>query len=292
MADPVVTAIMPAYDAEATIAAAIHSVRCQTLAEWELIVLDDGSTDGTLEVARAAAEDDQRVRVIASAHGGRGRARNECLGHARGRFIAICDSDDISLPQRFEKEVGYLEAHPVVHLVASARMICMTPVAARAFAVVGPATDEAIRRMFDRRRMPIFFASAMLRADVFRECGLFDEELHRNQDYGFLLRAYQRLRFDTIAESLILYRTSGLTVERRIVEENNFFRYCANRRAFGDTRSAAQIRTSIDGRLYRHLVVPLQYAWYVAGRCLLGRGIANLSAAELRLVADVGHSFS
>jgi hypothetical protein len=91
---------------------------------------------------------------------------------------------------------------------------------------------------------------------------------------------------------LILYRTSGLTAERRLIEENNFFRYCANRRAFGDTRSAAEIRRSLDGRLYRRLAIPLQYAWYVTGRRLFGRGIEKLSAAEARLVADLNHNFS
>jgi glycosyltransferase involved in cell wall biosynthesis len=292
MADPVITAIMPAYNTEATIAAAIHSVRGQTISGWELIVLDDGSTDRTLAVARAAAGDDQRVRVMAATHGGRGQARNRCLGQARGSFIAICDSDDISLPQRFEKQAKLLEAHPDVHLVASARIICMTPAPARAFAILGPSSDAAIRRMFDRRRMPIFFASAMIRAEVFRQCGLFDEELHRNQDYGFLVRAYRRLRFDTIAESLILYRTPDLTAARRTVEENNFFRYCANRRATRDTRSAAEIHSSLDGRLYRHLAIPFQYAWYVMNRRVLGRGIETLSTAEARLVADLGHAFS
>jgi glycosyltransferase involved in cell wall biosynthesis len=287
-----VTAIMPAYNAEATIATAIESVRRQSMTEWELIVVDDGSTDGTLEVARRVASRDERIRVIDARHGGRGEARNRCLDLARGSFVAICDSDDISLARRFEQQVRYFEDHPDVHVVSSARVVCFTPDHRRAFAATAPATDAAIRQTFDRRRMPIFFASAMLRADVFHRHGQFDEELHRNQDYGFFARFYRTLRFGTIPESLILYRTSALTTDRRVVAENNFFRYCANRRASGDTRSALEIASTLSGQAYRALVIPSQYAWYVVKRHLLGRGVDKLTGAEEQLLAATLSSFN
>jgi glycosyltransferase involved in cell wall biosynthesis len=287
-----VTAIMPAYNAEATIAAAIESVRRQSMAEWELIVVDDGSTDRTSEIARGVASGDELIRVVDARHGGRGEARNRCLDLARGSLVAICDSDDISLARRFEQQVRYFEDHPDVHVVSSARVVCFTPDHRHAFASIAPATDAAIRKTFDRRRMPIFFASAMLRADVFHRHGQFDEELHRNQDYGFFARFYRALRFGTIPESLILYRTSALTAERRVVAENNFFRYCANRRASGDTRSALEIGSTLSGQAYRVFVIPSQYAWYVVKRHLFGRGVDRLTAAEEQLLATTLASFN
>lgn len=285
MSLPKITAIMPAYNAEATVAAAVTSVRSQTATEWELVLVDDGSTDRTLEVAQQVAEGDDRIRIINAPHGGRGEARNRCLEHAHGSYVVICDSDDISLLYRFEKQSQYLEDHPEVHVVSSARVICFTPDQTQAFAVLGPSSDAAIRRTFDRGRMPILFASAMLRMEVFRRFGLFDEELHRNQDYGFLARIYRDLRFGTIPESLILYRTTGLVVERGVVAENNFYRYYANRRVRGEQRSASEVRSTLRWSAYRSLLTPLQYAWYVTKRRLLRRGIRALNSAEARLLA-------
>jgi hypothetical protein len=135
--------------------------------------------------------------------------------------------------------------------------------------------------------MPILFATTMLRTEVFHHFGQFDEQLHRNQDYGFFARSYRSLRFGTIPESLILYRTPALTADRRVVAENNFFRYCANRRASGDTRSALEIGSSLSGRAYRALAIPSQYAWYIVARRLLGRGVEQLTNAEEHLLATM-----
>jgi glycosyltransferase involved in cell wall biosynthesis len=283
---PAISAIMPAFNAGTTIAAAIASVRHQTADDWELIVVDDGSTDDTLAEAHRAAGSDPRVRIITGPHRGRAVARNVCLDEAQGALIAICDSDDISLPHRFERERTYLSEHRDVHMVSSARVICWAVDSADAFAINGPASDEDIHRTFTRRRMPIFFASAMMRAAIFQQHGVFDEELRRNQDYGFLSRIHESLRFGTIPESMILYRTKGLTTDLATVTENNMFRYVANRRASGDRRSAAELRSTWVAAAYNRLVIPAQYAWYVISRRLLRRGIAALTIDEARMLAE------
>lgn len=107
---PRVTVITPAYNAEPYIAETIRSVRAQTIAEWELIVQDDGSTDNTVAAARAAAEGDPRVRILTAPRGGRPAiARNRAIAHAQGEWIAFLDADDLYRPHKLETQLADLQ---------------------------------------------------------------------------------------------------------------------------------------------------------------------------------------
>lgn len=95
MSNPYVSIIMPAYNAEACITAAIEAVRAQTFEDWELIVVNDGSDDSTEELAQAQASDDERIRIVSlESNGGLANARNVGLDATRGFFVWIPDSDD------------------------------------------------------------------------------------------------------------------------------------------------------------------------------------------------------
>lgn len=106
-----VSVIMPAYNAAGFISAAIASVRAQTLADWELIIVDDCSSDETCACALAAAGADPRIRLISADHnGGVARARNLGNRHAQGEWIAVLDADDLFEPERLETLVRLAEA--------------------------------------------------------------------------------------------------------------------------------------------------------------------------------------
>lgn len=105
---PTISVILPAYNAASTIGRAIASVRKQTFVGWELIVVDDGSTDGTLEVARKATAGDGRISFVSIEHGGVAQAHNAGLAKARGRFIARTDADDEMFPERLKAQVDLL----------------------------------------------------------------------------------------------------------------------------------------------------------------------------------------
>lgn len=113
---PLISVIMPAYNAAATVCAAVESVLAQTCTDFELIAVDDGSTDHTARLLEAHARRDARVRLLRMPHGGIVPALNAGLEAARGRFIARMDADDICLPQRLERQAGFLEQHPHVGL--------------------------------------------------------------------------------------------------------------------------------------------------------------------------------
>jgi glycosyltransferase involved in cell wall biosynthesis len=113
---PRVSIVMPTYNRADTIMRAVDSVRAQTWEDWELVVVDDGSTDGT--AARIAGVD-PRVRVLSQANRGVAPARNRALGEARGELIAFLDSDDAWTPHHLELAVAFFGAHPGEHLYSS-----------------------------------------------------------------------------------------------------------------------------------------------------------------------------
>jgi glycosyltransferase involved in cell wall biosynthesis len=110
---PTVSVVMAVYNAQDFLAEAIESVLDQTLRDFELLVVDDASTDGSPAIIERYARLDRRIRTFRLArNGGTAHARNVALEHAQAPFVAICDDDDHQLPQRLAAQVAYLEAHP------------------------------------------------------------------------------------------------------------------------------------------------------------------------------------
>ena len=104
---------MPVYNGEKYLAEAIESILTQTFADFEFVIVDDGSQDGSAAIIRDYAKRDERIRVIRHERNqGVTTARNSGIAASRGEFIAAMDHDDISLPQRLEKQVDFLQSHP------------------------------------------------------------------------------------------------------------------------------------------------------------------------------------
>lgn len=109
---PRVSVVLPVFNARATLPRAVASVRAQTFADWELVAVDDGSTDGSGEWLVQAAREEPRLRVLHRPHAGLVPALNAGLAAARGEFIARFDADDECLPERLAVQVALLEANP------------------------------------------------------------------------------------------------------------------------------------------------------------------------------------
>ena len=109
---PRVTVVMPVFNGERFIGEAVASALASSFRDFEILVLDDGSTDGSLAAARRAAGGDARLRIVRLPHGGVAAARNAGLREARGGLIANLDSDDVMLPERLALQVAYLDSHP------------------------------------------------------------------------------------------------------------------------------------------------------------------------------------
>ncbi|WCJ60008.1 glycosyltransferase family 2 protein [Fontisphaera persica] len=107
--EPAVTVLLPVYNAAATLRAAIRSICTQTLSDWELLVVDDGSTDDSAPIAQHLALNDRRIQVLRRPHEGLVSALEAGLRQARGRYIARMDADDVCYPDRLEKQVELLD---------------------------------------------------------------------------------------------------------------------------------------------------------------------------------------
>lgn len=106
---PLVSVIMPCYNMEKYISEAIMSVHQQTYPHWELLIVDDASTDGTVETVKRIAERDEKIHFIEkTAHSGIADTRNQCIQMAQGMFLAFLDADDIWHPEKLEKQLGFM----------------------------------------------------------------------------------------------------------------------------------------------------------------------------------------
>ena len=234
---PKVTAVMAARDAETTIEAAIDSVLAQSMADWELIIVNDGSTDGT--AAQISKFSDPRIECISTANRGRAAARNSAIARAMGSLIAICDADDISFPDRFADQVKVLERLPDVSLVSSALSTFEDDAGSGGVTIRFPSSDESVHRSLRRGRMPIAHAACMFRRAWFLQAGGYNEDFMWCEDFELVLRAYRPGSFWNLQESALYYRQPASGVDWAYWKENETWR----RRAV-DGASSSRARAS------------------------------------------------
>lgn len=182
---------------------AIQSVLAQTLTDFELLVVDDASTDGGLERVKAIA--DPRIRILeTTVNGGRADAANRGYEAALGTYIAVLDADDIMLPERLAKQAAFLDAHPeVVAVGAWGKAFGSTDTL-----IPFPASDRGARgqSLFG---MPVLYGASMLRASLLREHGIRSPEGWRypGEDRLFMLELGRHGEFANLQEVLLRYRT-------------------------------------------------------------------------------------
>lgn len=202
----VVSVIMPAYNVEPYIEAAITSVLTQTVRDFELIVVDDGATDGTHAAAVRAAGSDPRVTIVRQQNTGLAAARNTALRRSSAPFIALLDSDDVWMPTYLERQLSTLEADPSVDIVTG-----------NAWTLGGLYDGLPARPFPDPRPQPdlttiladeySIFIMSVFRRRVYDRLGGFDESLATNEDFDFWLRAaLAGFRFARNPEPLGYYR--------------------------------------------------------------------------------------
>lgn len=180
---PLVSVIVPAYNGERFIAEAIESILAQSYSPLELIVVDDGSTDGTREVVRTY----EAVTLLEKENGGPASARNLGLKTARGSIIALHDQDDVMLPRRLEVQAGRIADDPEIDVT-----ICNQEIFVEEGAPM-PDWDRQVAPILFGERDPdeTLIGSITLVASrrVFDAIGDFDEEIFGGDDLDWMLRA-------------------------------------------------------------------------------------------------------
>ncbi len=214
---PAVSVVLPTYNRSQTLERAARSVLAQSFSDFELIVVDDGSTDNTPDLIHGLADRDSRVRAIRHpVNLGQSRARNTGIASAKGRFIAFQDSDDEWLPAKLGRQVEVLEGLP-----DDVGMV---------YCFVYYVGAEGMSVLYKRRIMPdephlykmglqylfrgIGIQACLFRREVFDVCGGFDELMDALEDMELLIRVARKYRFSCIDEPLLLYHRSANSISK------------------------------------------------------------------------------
>ena len=208
---PLVSVIMPAYNTEKFIGESIQSVIDQTYANWELLVVDDGSTDKTADIIRQHAAQDNRVKYLFQQNGRQAKARNTAIENSHGALIAFLDADDLWLPEKLEHQLLALETTNA-DVVYSNGLIIYEPGAipgATDFPIVSGTIEghTILDVLLLQNRIPV--QSVLVRMESYRNAGPFDEspQFHGCEDYEMWLRlAASGALFHGMNEKLIKYR--------------------------------------------------------------------------------------
>ncbi len=209
---------MPVYNGEKFIAEAIESILQQTFSDFEFIIVDDGSTDGTAAIIQEYAERDPRIRFLQHPENqGEAAARNTGMAHATGKYITGMDSDDVSLPQRLEKQVAFLEAQPDIGAVGVSHLVCKEDLDLIVSQQL-PARHHSIilhQSLYTRTAMK--YANVLVRREYLVGKPVYDPNIVNSADVDLFLKLVweRHIRFANLKQQLYLYRRHDNTQARR-----------------------------------------------------------------------------
>lgn len=201
---PQISVIMPLYNGEKYVSESIDSVLAQTVGDFELIIVDDASTDSSPDIIHSYAAKDPRIVILHNkANMGAARSRNRALDIACGDFITFTDADDLLLPGRFARQLSFFEKYPQIDLCGSSYTI-FGPEAEQRKQIKVPLTHDQIAAylLFG---CPFGMSSVMLRREAFARTNIrFRESMA--EDYQLWVDLSDKLHMANIPESLVLYR--------------------------------------------------------------------------------------
>ena len=232
-----ISAVIPAFNSSLFIAQAIESILSQTFRDFELLLVDDGSTDNTLEIMKHYMQLDNRIRVIQTEHGGCSHARNIGINQSKSPWIAVMDADDVALPERFAKQIKAANANPKV--IAWGTYVHHTNLEGEVLSLQkhGPVTEEQFYALKKKGSVPfVIHPTSLIKKEFLLRVGGYDpkfsdaddfELFDRLSDYGLIL---------AIPEPLLLYRLHSQSVSMK----KYFIRDVLTRYVY--TRRAAQLK--------------------------------------------------
>jgi len=210
VSEPIVTVVMSVHNAAATVTIALRSILYQTFENWELVVMDDGSTDQTREIVSQIK--DPRIRFIREPFGNVGLAvrLNQCISLSRGRYIARMDADDVAYPDRLERQVRFLHEHPEIDLLGTGAAVFTEN--GKLFGLYPTAYEheDICRRPW--WGFPLAHPTWMGRKTWFVSRP-YREGHTRCEDQDLLLRSFSTSRFAALEEVLLGYRMEGISAK-------------------------------------------------------------------------------
>jgi glycosyltransferase involved in cell wall biosynthesis len=253
---PRVSVVLPVRDGAAFIVEAVQSILRQTLTDFELLIIDDGSADGTPTLLAAMATGNAQLRVLRQDGLGLVPALNRGLAEARALYVARMDADDVAWPERLERQATFLDSAPTVALVGSAYRVIGPDGAAR-HTLHPPQSAAEVSTALERGNC-IAHPSVMLRRDAVLACGGYRPAFRRAEDFDLWLRLRERHALVNLPDTLLDYRahpaqSAWQALEQRILSEMGALAAAA-RRAEG-VEDGASGSAPIDRTLLRALGV-------------------------------------
>lgn len=206
MADVKVTVLMPVYNAGPFIGEAIRSVLAQDFVLFELLIINDGSTDNTGEIITSFA--DSRIRVISQENQGISTALNMGLAEAKGEYIARFDADDICMPHRLNVQAAFLDQHPE-HFICGSDAAYITEDGRHLFdfCCAGHTNEEIVKNIYTV--CPLIHSAAMFRKEVVIAAGGYPLHAHSFEDHLLWVQLKDKGMFANIPEPLVKIRFSA-----------------------------------------------------------------------------------
>jgi glycosyltransferase involved in cell wall biosynthesis len=234
---PLVSVVLSVHDGGPALLRAVRSLQWQTHGDWELILLDDGSTDGAC--GQVAALGDARIRILRDGRRRGLAARlNEGVAQARGVFLARMDADDVAFPERFARQVAFLQAHPEVDLLATSALLVDEADAVVGVLATQPTHDAICRRPWHGFPMP--HPTWMGRTAWFQRHP-YDEAARKGQDQALLVRTWRHSRFAGLPEVLLGYRYARLSLHKTLAGRRHFVRALWRHGRAGDALAGAAL---------------------------------------------------
>lgn len=201
-----VSVIMSVYNCEKFLKQAVDSILKQSYSDFELILIDDGSKDATAKMIESYASEDARIIPVYNQKNlGLTVNLNKAIRLSQGTYIARMDADDVALPQRFDKQIDYLDTHQDIDLVGSAA-IDINEKGVELQLRKSPKTHKEIISLLPKAN-PIIHSTVMFRKDRFAAIEFYNESYRTTQDYEMWFRAAGKgLKFHNLEEVLLMYR--------------------------------------------------------------------------------------
>ncbi len=234
---PFVSVVMPVYNGGQYLKAAIESILTQTFKNFELVIINDGSTDQSEDIIKTYQ--DERVRLISRGNKGLVDTLNEGITKARGELIARMDADDISEPTRLEEQVKFLEKYPDIGLVGTTSFIIRED---GRYSHVNPVLteDQDLRKAFLVGNMFVH-GSAMVRSDVLKKSGLYRKLALHAEDYDLWVRVAEVSKVANLTNVLYRWRDNSQGVSQKNLEIQSKSAEAVRARYWDEVSSAGRL---------------------------------------------------
>jgi glycosyltransferase involved in cell wall biosynthesis len=264
---PTISVLLPVYSAERYLRGAIDSILAQTFSDFELLALDDGSTDQSLGILREYESKDIRIRVISRENRGLVSSLNELISESRGRYLARMDSDDVCYPKRFERQIEFLESNPN-YVVIGGAVLRVNSNGLPIGPILPPCEHDQIDGSQTRGHSSIWHPTVMMRKDAVLKVGGYRNDYQHAEDLDLWLRLGEIGKLANLPEVVLRFRLHENSISQKnvLAQREAAIRACQSawdRRGITETYEPLGVWRPTDKNSVHRFAI--EYGWIAWG---------------------------